>query len=79
MSYAKIVLQNAFSRSGRAAPKHDLTRIRERLERERQGRELTPSEADALLTSSMWSRQGRRVLGRFEDNHSRDFQLFRIY
>ena len=76
MKYAALVLQNAFSRSGRAAPRYDLQKIREQLEN---SRELTPAETDALLSASLWSRPPRRVLGKFRDNHSPDFQLFRIY
>jgi len=79
MRYSNLVLQNAFSRSGRAQPKHDLNKIRERLDQALEERELTPSETDALLSSSTWSRRERRILGQFQDNHSSDFQLFRIY
>ena len=76
MLYERLVLQNAFSRSGRAQPRIDLDRIRERLQA---SRELTPQETDALLSESMWSRPSPRVLNGFADNHSPDFRLFRIY
>jgi len=76
MLYENLVLQNAFSRSGRAQPRIDLDRIRERLQ---VSRELTAQEADALLSESMWSRPSPRTIGEFADNHSTHFRLFRIY
>lgn len=37
---------------------------------------LSPQQTDLLLTGSLWSRRDRRVL---VDNHSTDFQPFRIF
>ena len=43
-------------------------------------RMLSPFEVDALLTSSgLFGGRERRVLTDFQDNHSGDFHLFRIY
>jgi hypothetical protein len=43
-------------------------------------RMLSPFEVDALLTSSgLFGGRERRVLSDFQDNHTRDFHLFRIY
>jgi hypothetical protein len=42
-------------------------------------RMLSPFEVDALLTSSGRFGGRGRVLSDFQDNHSGDFHLFRIY
>ena len=43
-------------------------------------RMLSPFEVDVLLSSSgLFSGRERRVLTDFQDNHSGDFHLFRIF